>query len=88
MIAFKLYQSNLYVKNDSITKLEVLNISDLTKGLKRLWYYQYDQNLMVDSTHQLSNTHYIQLLEKENQAQLRQVNGYKNELLFRQVWPN
>ena len=86
MVAFKLYQSNLYLKNDSISKLDVLSIRDGT--FKRLWTYQYDQNYMIDSVYQLQTTHYIQILEKENQRLLRQINGYKNELLFTQVWPN
>jgi len=86
MVAFKFYQSNLYLKNDSISKLDVLSIRDGT--FKKLWTYQYDQNYMIDSVYQLQTTHYIQILEKENQRLLRQINGYKNELLFTQVWPN
>ena len=51
MLVFKLYSGNLYLKNDSISKLEVLSFRD--NKLKRLFYYQYDQNYMIDATHQI-----------------------------------
>ena len=37
MVAFKLYQGNLYLKNDSISKLEVLSFRD--GQFKKLWNY-------------------------------------------------
>lgn len=69
MVAFKLYQGNLYLKNDSISKLDVLSFRD--GQFKKLYYYQYEQNYMIDAAHQLQTTHYIQILEKENQKLLR-----------------
>ena len=47
MVAIKLYQGNLYLKNDSISKLDVLSFRD--GQLKKLWSYQYDQSFMMDS---------------------------------------
>ena len=49
MQAFKLFSGNLYVKNDSISKLEILSFRD--NKLKRLFYYQYEQNYMIDAVH-------------------------------------
>lgn len=47
MMAVKLYQGNLYLKNDSISKLEVLSFRD--GQFKKLWSFTYDQNYMMDS---------------------------------------
>lgn len=47
MVALKLYQGNLYLKNDSISKLDVLTFRD--GQFKRLWTYTYEQNFMIDS---------------------------------------
>ncbi len=37
MVAFKLYQGNLYLKNDSISKFDVLSFRD--GQFKKLYYY-------------------------------------------------
>jgi hypothetical protein len=46
-MAVKLYQGNLYLKNDSISKLDVLSFRD--GQFKKLWSFQYEQNYMMDS---------------------------------------